>query len=192
METSVGKLTVITAPTMFAGKSDKGDYICRRASFQGTKVVKLTHASDVRQGGTTTALRHSGLVTESLIRVPDLGPDTDEVVRGAGLVWLDEAQLFKDLCSAVSRWLSMGIDVVVSGLYLDYKGDPWGDVMKCASQHPLKEFHLLHADCTRCRSEATAMHCPRIVSGEGTVLIGGKNEYAALCETCYIKFQTAS
>lgn len=180
-----GALTVIVAPTMFAGKSDMGDFLCRRAEYKKIPIAKLTHSKDVRGGGTTTSIRHSGLITTGVTRVSELGALADDVVSGAQVVWIDEAQFFLDLCEAVARWLAAGKDVVVSGLYLDYKGHPWGKIMECASQHPLKEFILLHADCTRCHSERSAMHCPRKVQGADTVLVGGANEYEALCKDCY-------
>lgn len=180
-----GVLTVIAAPTMFAGKSDSGDFICRRAEYKKIPVAKLTHSADVRGGGVATSIRHSGLVTSGVTRVSELGAFANDVVSGAQLIWIDEAQFFPDLCEAVSRWLASGKDVVVSGLYLDYNGRPWGKIMECAAQHPLKEFILLHADCTRCHSERSAMYCPRKVQGSDTVLVGGANEYDALCKDCY-------
>lgn len=185
-----GSVTVISAPTMFAGKSDQGESLTREALLNGMAVVRISHSIDMRGVDTpTTSLRHSGLVTQGVHKVARLDETVDRLVDQAEFVWIDEGQFFEDLCVAVDRWKSNGKEVVVSGLHLDFRGNPWGNVMKVAAMFPLKAFYYLHADCTECGKKKCAMHCPRIRESESVVLVGGKDIYRALCEMCFINHE---
>lgn len=185
-----GSVTVISAPTMFAGKSDKGESLALEALSNGMVVVRISHAIDMRGVDTpTTSLRHSGLVTPHVHKVARLDGTVDQLVDPAEFVWIDEGQFFEDLCPAVNRWRLKGKEVVVSGLHLDFRGNPWGDVMKVAGSIPLKAFYYLHADCTECGEKKCAMHCPRISESDSVVLVGGKDIYRALCERCFINHE---
>lgn len=182
-----GNVTVITAPTMFAGKSDKGYLLSRDAELNGKRVIRLSHAIDMRGVDTpTTSLRHSGFVTPDVHKVSCLDESVDRLVADFDFVWIDEGQFFDGLLDAVRRWMLLGKDVVVSGLYLDFRGNPWGDLMDVVRSLPLREFHYLHADCTVCHEKKCAMHCPRIVASESVVLVGTKDIYKALCDKCFI------
>lgn len=183
-----GRLTVITAPTMFAGKSERANALCNHAQRRKKRVLRITHSHDVRPHDTdTTAMRHSGERTAHVRRYFSLAAITTELVNETDLFWIDEGQFFADLIPHVQRFLAAGKNVIVSGLYLDSGGRPWGDVMRLAACEPLHEFVLLHADCTQCGAEEAAMHCPRRAVGDDVVMVGGADMYDALCEDCFRK-----
>lgn len=186
-----GGVTIVTSPTMFAGKSDRGEYLTRRAEVAGKRVFRLSHVIDMRTKDTaTTSLRHSGFLTQNVFKTAALGPDIDGMLDEVDFVWIDEAQFFgTDLISAVRRWAKAGKEVVVTGLHLNYLGEKWGHVIDLAENMPLRAIEYLHAYCTRCHAPESAMHCPRIVRGDGDVLVGGKETYAALCGQCFIHYQ---
>ena len=97
---------------------------------------------------------------------------------------IDEAQFLDehivDVCNALA---GMGIRVIVAGLDLDFKGNPFGPMPAlCAIAD---EVTKVHAICVRCGALAYVSH--RIVAGDKQVMLGEKHEYEPLCRECYAK-----
>lgn len=98
------------------------------------------------------------------------------------VVGIDEAQFFDEGLIAVCRQLAnQGVRVIVAGLDMDYKGEPFGPVPAlCAIAD---EVTKVHAVCVRCGTPAYLSH--RLVANEKRVLLGEKNEYEPVCRNCY-------
>ena len=98
------------------------------------------------------------------------------------VVAIDEIQFFDegivDVCNTLAN---AGIRVIVSGLDMDYLGNPFGPMPKlmAVAEYVSKQ----HAICTHCGDLAQYSH--RIVAGDGQVLLGEKEAYEPLCRHCF-------
>jgi thymidine kinase len=77
---------------------------------------------------------------------------------------------------------NQGIRVIVAGLDMDFRGDPFGPMpgMMAVADFVTK----VHAVCVRCGSNAQFSH--RTSAKEQVVLLGAKDIYEPLCRRCYI------
>ena len=100
----------------------------------------------------------------------------------AQVVGIDEAQFFDDslveVCNELAR---MGKRVIVAGLDMDFKGEPFGPMP--ALMAVAEEVTKVHAICVRCGNLAYVSH--RKVANEHRVMLGEKEEYEPLCRECY-------
>ena len=103
-------------------------------------------------------------------------------------VSIDEVQFFDaKVLEVVKILLDNQITVIVSGLDLDFKGDPFGQMPSLLAM--ADEVVKLKAVCVVCGNEANRTQ--RIVDGkpasktDDLVLIGGSENYEARCSSCY-------
>jgi thymidine kinase len=92
------------------------------------------------------------------------------------------------LVDVVVKLSNMGIRVIVAGLDMDFKGQPFGPMpgIMAVADYVTK----VHAICMRCGSIAQFSH--RISEKEQVVLLGEKDVYEPLCRSCYLKTQKES
>ena len=102
------------------------------------------------------------------------------------VVAFDEAQFFDQWIVEVVKKLAwvMDVDVLISGLELDYKREGFG-------QMPIlltiaDEVHKLTAVCFKCGERARFTQ--RITGTRDQVQVGGKDDYEARCGECYTDF----
>ena len=95
---------------------------------------------------------------------------------------IDEAQFFDDQIVPVCNELAeRGIRVIIAGLDLDFKGNPFGPMPQlCAIADDVTKVHAI---CVRCGALAYVSH--RIVAGDRQVMLGETHEYEPLCRQCY-------
>lgn len=173
-----GRVEVICG-SMFSGKTEELIRRLRRAQFAKQKVEIFKPAMDIRysQQEVVSHMGNSILSTpvDSSASILLLGQESD-------VVGIDEAQFFDhhivDVCNELA---SRGIRVIVAGLDLDFKAQPFGPMPSlCAIAD---EVTKVHAICVRCGALAYVSH--RIVESEKQVLLGEKHEYEPLCRECY-------
>ena len=104
------------------------------------------------------------------------------------VVGIDEAQFFDNGLIDVCRQLAdSGIRVIVAGLDMDFRGQPFGPMPGlCAIAD---EVSKVHAICVKCGQLANFSH--RTVKIDKQVLLGETAEYEPLCRTCYLKATAA-
>ena len=98
------------------------------------------------------------------------------------IVAIDEAQFFDDELPHVCRQLAnQGKRVIVSGLDMDYKGNPFGPIpnLMATADHVTK----VHAICMNCGNPALYSH--RKTNDNNLVQLGEKEEYEPMCRACY-------
>ena len=100
------------------------------------------------------------------------------------VVGIDEAQFFDDGLIDVCRQLANnGIRVIIAGLDMDFKGNPFGPMPQlCAIAD---EVSKVHAICVKCGDLASLSH--RTVKNDKQVLLGETAEYEPLCRECYLR-----
>lgn len=175
-----GRIEVICG-SMFSGKTEELIRRLKRAQFARQKVEIFKPSLDTRYS-LEDVVSHEG----TAIRCTPVDSAQSILLMGCGsdVIGIDEAQFFDhDLIEVCNRLANQGVRVIVAGLDLDFRGNPFGPMPQlCAiSDDVLK----VHAICMHCGAQAYISH--RIVPGHQQVLLGEKMEYEPLCRTCYVR-----
>lgn len=174
-----GRIEVICG-SMFSGKTEELIRRLKRAKFARQKVEIFKPSMDVRYSEEEVVSHEGNAISstpvDSSASILLLGSDVD-------VVGIDEAQFFDEHIVEVCNTLAnSGTRVIVAGLDLDFKGQPFGPMPKLLSI--ADEVTKVHAICVRCGALAYISH--RLVDVEKQVLLGEKMEYEPLCRECYL------
>jgi thymidine kinase len=174
-----GWIEVITG-SMFSGKTEELIRRLKRAEIAGQNLKIFKPAIDNRYSD-TKVVSHDDKTLHSLVvnKATDILAHINDEVEVVGI---DEAQFFDDeIINVANDLANMGIRVIIAGLDMDYKGNPFGPMPKLMA---IAEFVTkVHAICTRCGNLANYSH--RIATSNDLVLLGSKNEYEPLCRKCF-------
>ena len=180
-----GRVEVVCG-SMFSGKTEELIRRLRRAQFAKQKVEIFKPAIDVRYSE-EEVVSHEG---NSILSTPvDSSASILLMGQESDVVGIDEAQFFDEhIVEVCNELAARGIRVIVAGLDLDFKGQPFGPMPQlCAIAD---EVTKVHAICVRCGALAYVSH--RIVAGDKQVMLGEKQEYEPLCRECYAKVMEIS
>ena len=167
--------------SMFSGKTEELIRRLKRAQFAKQKVEIFKPAVDVRYdqekviSHDANEIRSTPVPASSNIRI--LANDVD-------VVGIDEAQFFDDEIVAVCNDLAnRGIRVIVAGLDMDFKGNPFGPMpaLMATAEYVTK----VHAVCTKTGNLAHYSH--RKVKNDDVVFLGETEEYEPLSRAAYYK-----
>ncbi|BAL80986.1 thymidine kinase [Caldisericum exile] len=182
MKGKIGKIEVITG-CMFSGKSEELIRRIKRAKIARQKVQVFKPSIDTRYS-VVEVVSHAGEKVEA-IPVSGTKELLEKVEEDTAVVGIDEAQFFdKDITDALRRLSKLGKRVIVAGLDMDFRGEPFGPmpfIMAIAD-----EVLKLHAICTVCGEEATMTQ--RLINGEPAkyddpiIMIGASESYEARCK----------
>ena len=175
-----GRVEVVCG-SMFSGKTEELIRRLRRAQFAKQRVEIFKPAIDVRYS-------EGDVVSHEGNSIPSTPVDSSASILLMGqesdVVGIDEAQFFDEhIVEVCNELAARGIRVIVAGLDLDFKGQPFGPMPQlCAIAD---EVTKVHAICVRCGALAYVSH--RIVAGDKQVMLGEKHEYEPLCRECYAR-----
>ncbi len=176
-----GRLEVVTGP-MFCGKTDELLRRLRRAIIAKQKIQVFKPGFDIRYSSEKVT-SHAGneynaYPVENITEISALLLDDVTVVA------IDEAQFFdKEIISVVQGLVDQGLRVIVAGLDMDFRGEPFGQMPVLLSQAEFVD--KLHAICMVCGEEATRTQ--RLVDGEPAyyddpiIIVGASEMYEARC-----------
>jgi len=106
------------------------------------------------------------------------------------VVGISEGQFFDlDLPKVCRELVNLSIRVIVEGLDMDFRGEPFGPMPQLLAM--AKEVSKLTAICEICKSPEATM-TQRLINGKPApadspvVLVGGKEAYQACCADCHI------
>jgi thymidine kinase len=175
----VGTIEVITG-SMFSGKTEELIRRMKRAKIARQRTEIFKPAIDTRYSE-SEVVSHD----ENSIRSTPVENSSNILLLSADVdvVGIDEAQFFdKHLVDVAIQLANQGIRVIVAGLDMDFRGDPFGPMpgMMAVADFVTK----VHAVCVRCGSNAQFSH--RTSAKEQVVLLGAKDIYEPLCRRCYI------
>lgn len=187
MRLNHGRMEVIVG-CMYSGKTEELVRRLRRASIAGQAVKAFKPAIDNRYHETDLA-SHLGVTftavpvstVEELRKQVMLGEDTPAVIG------FDEAQFMEpDLIPFLDQIASMGVQVIVAGLDMDYNGKPFGPIPQLLAL--ADTVTKLNAVCvakmpdgTTCGRPATrSFRVPEADLGE-QVQVGSDGVYEARC-----------
>jgi len=175
-----GRIEVVCG-SMFSGKTEELIRRLKRAQFARQKVEIFKPAIDVRYSEAEVVSHDSNSIASTPI---DSSGSIELLSSDIDVVGIDEAQFFDDgIVDVCRRLANQGIRVIIAGLDMDFKGEPFGPMpMLCAIAD---EVTKVHAICVRCGNLAYASH--RLVKGEKRILLGETGEYEPLCRDCYNK-----
>ncbi len=165
--------------SMFSGKTEELIRRLKRAKIANQKVEIFKPGIDTRYDDKKVVSHDAN----SILSVPvDHSSRLLKLTDGVGVVGIDEAQFFDEQLPEVCQQLALrGIRVIVAGLDMDYRGQPFGPMpnLLAVAEYITK----VHAICQHCGNLAT--HSYRLSEDESTVVLGEQDRYEARCRTCY-------
>ncbi len=173
-----GRIEVICG-SMFSGKTEELIRRMKRAKFARQKVEIFKPSIDTRYS-------EEDVVSHDQQHIPSTPVDSSAaLLLLAGdieVVGIDEAQFFDaGLVSVCNELANRGVRVIVAGLDMDFRGEPFGPMPAlCAVADDVTKVHAI---CVKCGALAYLSH--RLVSNDRRVLLGEKDEYEPLCRECY-------
>jgi thymidine kinase len=181
----IGRLEVIYG-CMFSGKSEELLGRLHLADIAGVKSHLFKPSIDDRYEGVHKVNSHSG---KSRDAVPiDCARQILELVRpDIRIVGIEEAQfLDSEIVSVCNTLVLQGKRVIVAGLSLDFRGEPFGSMPNLIAA--ADEALMRKAICKECGEDVpNATRTQRMVNGKPAhysdplIVIGAKNSYEARC-----------
>jgi len=165
--------------SMFSGKTEELIRRLKRAMIANQRVEIFKPKLDTRYDETKVVSHDANAIlstpVETTARILELSAEVN-------VVGIDEAQFFDEQLPAVCQQLALkGVRVIVAGLDMDYKGQPFGPMpnLLAVAEYITK----VHAICQHCGNLAT--HSYRLTVESDQVVLGEKDSYEPRCRTCY-------
>ena len=167
--------------SMFFGKTEELIRRLKRAQFAKQRIEIFKPTVDVRYDQEEVVSHNDNRIRSTPVPVASnillLANDVD-------VVGIDEAQFFDDGIVAVCNDLAnRGIRVIVAGLDMDFKGNPFGPMpaLMATAEYVTK----VHAVCTHTGNLAN--YSFRKASNDNLVMLGENQEYEPLSRAAYYK-----
>ena len=157
--------------SMFSGKTEELIRRLKRAQFAKQRVEIFKPNIDVRYGEKKLVSHDSNEILST--SVPSAS-NIPQLAVGCDVIGIDEAQFFDDeIVSVCNTLANKGVRVIVAGLDMDFKGNPFGPMpnLMATAEYVTK----VHAVCTRTGN--LAQFSFRKGSNDDLVLLGEVNEY---------------
>jgi len=169
----------VVCGSMFSGKTEELIRRMKRAKFAQQKVEIFKPAIDTRYHEEDVVSHEGNAIKSTPV------PSSSNILLLANdveVIGIDEAQFFDDNLPRVCRQLAdQGIRVIIAGLDMDFKGEPFGPMPALMAN---AEFVTkVHAICMHCGDLAQFSH--RKIANDEVVLLGETQEYEPLCRRCF-------
>lgn len=179
-EHRVGWIEVICG-SMFSGKTEELIRRMRRAQFAKQRVEIFKPQIDTRYSEKEVVSHDDNAIPSTPV------PSSNNILLLADnveVVGIDEAQFFDDnLPSVCNQLANSGIRVIVAGLDMDFKGEPFGPMpqLMAIAEYVTK----VHAICMKTGKLANYSH--RLTNNEGLVELGATENYQPLSRVAYFE-----
>ncbi|ARV09781.1 thymidine kinase [Winogradskyella sp. PC-19] len=167
--------------SMFSGKTEELIRRLKRAQFARQKVEIFKPAVDVRYDEEKVVSHDSNEIRSTPVPA---AANIPILADGCDVVGIDEAQFFDDeIVSVCNDLANKGIRVIVAGLDMDFKGNPFGPMpnLMATAEYVTK----VHAVCTKTGN--LAQYSYRKAKSDDLVLLGEVDEYEPLSRAAYYK-----
>lgn len=171
--------------SMFSGKTEELIRRLKRAQIAQQKVEIFKPVVDVRYDDDLVTSHDQNQIPSTPVPA---AANIGILASGCDVVGIDEAQFFDDEIVQVCNDLAnRGIRVIVAGLDMDYKGNPFGPMpaLMATAEYVTK----VHAVCTRTGN--LAQYSFRKSASEDLLLLGEKETYEPLSRAAFFKAQKA-
>ncbi|WP_330443299.1 thymidine kinase [Flavobacterium sp. C4GT6] len=167
--------------SMFSGKTEELIRRLKRAKFAKQRVEIFKPSIDTRYhddmviSHDSNEIRSTPVESASMLRI---------LAQGCDVIGIDEAQFFDDeIVSVCNDLANNGIRVIVAGLDMDFKGNPFGPMpaLMATAEYVTK----VHAVCTRTGNLAN--YSFRKAQNDKLVLLGETEEYEPLSRAAFFK-----
>ena len=172
--------------SMFSGKTEELIRRVRRAQIARQQVQVFKPALDDRYG-IEHVTSHNGVNVEA-VSVDRANDILDLVEPTTRVVAIDEAQFFDEaICAVCDTLTERGMRVIVAGLDMDFRGEPFGPMPLLLAQ--AEKVDKLRAICVVCGREASRTQ--RLINGQPAafedpvIMVGAKEAYQARCRHCH-------
>lgn len=186
MEDHKGRVEIITG-SMFSGKTEELIRRARRATIAKQKVQVFKPEIDTRYTKESVS-SHNGQEFEAT-PVPGAREILDYLKPETTVVAIDEAQFFDhEIPLVVEQLADRGIRVIIAGLNLDFRGEPFGPMPELLAR--ADEITTLHAICMVCGENASRTQ--RLINGvparynDPVILVGAAESYEARCRDHHV------
>jgi thymidine kinase len=176
----VGWIEVICG-SMFSGKTEELIRRMRRAQFAKQRVEIFKPQLDTRYSEEEVVSHDSNAIQSTPV------PSSNNILLLADnveVVGIDEAQFFDDnLPNVCNQLANSGIRVIVAGLDMDFKGQPFGPMphLMAIAEYVTK----VHAICVKTGKLANYSH--RLTNNDGLVELGATENYQPLSREAYFE-----
>lgn len=181
-----GQIEVICGG-MFSGKTEELIRRVRRAQIARQKVQVFKPALDTRYARREVT-SHNGMQVEA-VPVENTAHLRALIQPDTTVVALDEAQFFDDDVVALCEILAnQGMRVIVAGLDLDFRGEPFGPMPALMAR--AEQVDKMQAICMTCGGPASRTQ--RLINGQPAayddpvILVGASEVYEARCRSCHV------
>jgi thymidine kinase len=177
----------VVCGSMFSGKTEELIRRVRRAQIARQKVQVFKPAIDTRHAEWEVA-SHNGMQVEA-VPVESTAQLRALIEPDTTVVALDEVQFFNDDVVALCEELaSQGIRIIVAGLDMDFRGEPFGPTPTLLAR--AERVDKLQAICVVCGGLASRTQ--RLINGQPAayddpvILVGASEVYEARCRGCHV------
>lgn len=166
--------------SMFSGKTEELIRRLRRAQYAKQTVQVFKPRIDNRYSETHVASHDRSLFESHVI---DGAREIEKLVHAdVQVVGIDEGQFFGgDLVDVVGRLAARGVRVLIAGLDMDWRGEPFYPMPSLMAV--AEKVDKLQAVCVVCGEAASRTQ--RLVRSTSTVLVGDHDAYEARCRACF-------
>lgn len=165
--------------SMFSGKTEELIRRLKRAQFAKQKVEIFKPAIDTRYHDEMVVSHDANEIRSTPVPA---AANIAILAQGCDVVGIDEAQFFDDEIVKICNDLAnQGIRVIVAGLDMDFKGNPFGPMpaLMATAEYVTK----VHAVCTRTGNLAN--YSFRKTDNDKLVMLGETEEYEPLSRAAY-------
>jgi thymidine kinase len=167
--------------SMYSGKSEELIRRLKRALIAKQKISIFKPQIDVRFSEDHIVSHDKNKLEAIMINNPE---DILLLAKDADVVGIDEAQFMgMNLINIVSKLANAGKRVIIAGLDMDYRGEPF---------HPMPELMAIaeditktHAICIICGN--LAQYTQRLSEETSLIVLGASESYDARCRNHFIR-----
>ena len=167
--------------SMFSGKTEELIRRLRRAQFAKQKVEIFKPTIDVRYNEDKVVSHDANEIRSTPVPA---AANIPILADGCDVVGIDEGQFFdNEIVRVCNDLANKGIRVIVAGLDMDFKGNPFGPMpnLMATAEYVTK----VHAVCTKTGN--LAQYSYRKAKSNNLVLLGEVEEYEPLSRAAYYK-----
>ncbi len=167
--------------SMFSGKTEELIRRLKRAIIARQKVEIFKPVIDTRYDDDQLVSHNDSSIHSTPVQT------ASQILLYANdydVVGIDEAQFFDtELTSVCNQLANMGTRVIVAGLDMDYKGQPFGPIpsLLATAEYVTK----VHAICIECGELANYSY--RMIANDNLVMLGEKDIYEPLCRKHFME-----
>ena len=176
----IGWIEVICG-SMFSGKTEELIRRVKRAKLAKQKIKIFKPKKDIRYAKKKVTSHDSNSIKSKPV---SKSSQILKLAESFEIIGIDEAQFFDDeIVNVCNQLANSGKRVIVAGLDMDYKGNPFGPMpnLLAIAEYVTK----VHAVCSKSGKMASYTH--RIIDNDELIVLGDTKKYQALSRKEFIK-----